>query len=158
MLAVPTFQVVGVPIPVGTMPQAVAIADTPDGPRAFVPLFADGKVTVLDAQTLQVVGQPITVGGLPLAVAIADTPDGPRAFVGYRSDNGPDMVMVLDASTLQVVEPAIPCGADPCAIAITPDGTRAFVVNRPSLEGTGTITVLDAQTLHGRRVAHPGRD
>src|SRR5262249_5612751 len=47
-----------------------------------------------------------------------------------------------NTQTNQVVPPAVKVGEEPGSLAITPDGTRAYVVNNES----GDISVIDTQT------------
>ncbi|HEY7256997.1 MAG TPA: hypothetical protein VH476_09980 [Solirubrobacterales bacterium] len=70
-------QVVGSPIPVGELPEAIAI--TPDGRRAYVTSALGSSISVIDTQANQVVGAPIVDTGLPDGIAI--TPDGKTAYV-----------------------------------------------------------------------------
>ena len=61
-----TNMVVGLPIPVGSLPNDVAI--TPDGARAYVANFNSNNVSVISTRTNMVIAT-IPVGDEPFAVA-----------------------------------------------------------------------------------------
>jgi YVTN family beta-propeller protein len=128
-------QVVGSPIPVGELPEAIAI--TPDGRRAYVTVGLGSGISVIDTQTNQVVGAPIVDSGLPDGIAI--TPDGRTAYVTNFFGNS---VSVIDTQTNQVAGPAIKVGEEPAEVAITPDGRTAYALN----SGSKSVSVIDTQT------------
>ena len=132
-----TNTVVGDPIPVGNLPEGVAI--TPDGQHAYVTNLGSDTVSVIDTATNTVVGDPIPVGGGPAGVAI--TPDGQRAYV---TNYGSNTVSVIDTATNTVVGDPIPVavGGGPVGVAITPDGQHAYVTN----PGSDTVSVIDTAT------------
>lgn len=104
-------------------------------------------VMVLDLSTNKIV-DTIKVGIQPSGIAIA--PNGRFLYVtnyfslydGIGFNNlafGIGTVSVIDIVTRKVVGQPLLVGASPAWIAITPDGTRAYVVNYTS----NTVTVLD---------------
>ena len=79
--------------------------------RAYVALFLDNTVSVIDTATNTVVAT-IAVGGFGIAI----TPDGTRAYVTNEFSN---TVSVIDTATNTVVA-TIPVGSLPLWVAITP--------------------------------------
>jgi YVTN family beta-propeller protein len=119
-----TNSLVGAPIKVGNTPRGIAF--TPDGRRAYVVNKLSEDVSVIDTATNQVLGAPIDVGAVPRSIA--------------SSGN----VSVIDTATNQVVgEPiVVETGKSLSGIAITPDGSRAYVVD----EALGALSVIDTAT------------
>ncbi|HEY2053845.1 MAG TPA: PKD domain-containing protein [Solirubrobacterales bacterium] len=74
-------------------------------------------------------------------VLLAAGPPVASAREAYVTDFGADTVTPVDLATATAAAP-IPVGSHPDAIAITPDGSRAYVVNG----GGGTVSVIDTQT------------
>jgi YVTN family beta-propeller protein len=103
---------VGVPVPSGTNPTGIAIADQGS---VFVASSSDNTVSVIDAERHTGIGTPIPGFSLPSRIAIS--PGGARAYV---TNGGEASVSVLDTSIDRVVS-QIPVGAGPSGIAIVPD-------------------------------------
>jgi YVTN family beta-propeller protein len=99
-----TNAVVGTPIPVGGLPNGVAI--TPDGTHAYVANAGGNTVSVIDTATNTVEAATIAVGESPVAVAV--TPDGKHAYVANHFGN----VSVIDTATNTVVA-TVPAGGVP---------------------------------------------
>ena len=140
VIDIATNNVVGSPIPVGRLPEGVAV--TPDGTKVYVAnnnLNLNGTgtdtdtVSVITTATNTVVAT-ITVGNQPSGVAV--TPDGTKVYVANR---GSGTVSAIATATNAVVA-TIPVGGNPYGIAVTPDGTNVYVT-------TGnTVSVIDTAT------------
>ena len=109
-------------IPVGTEPQEIAV--TPDGRQAYVPNFGSNNVSVIDVDpsgdNFNSVAAIIPTKIEPQSMAI--TSDGDRAYVccnGY--------ITIIDTITNTVVE-NIGSGCDEKKIVLTPDGSRAYIL------------------------------
>lgn len=128
--------VVGLPILVGSFPNAVAI--TPDGKFAYVVNRGSNDTSVIDTDplsgTYNTVVDTVNVGTLPFAAAV--TPDGAFLYVANYLDN---TVSVIDTASNTVMGAAISVGSGPTGIAITPDGKFAYVTN----EGSNDASVID---------------
>ena len=127
-----TNTVVGLPIPVGNGPFAVAV--TPDGTKVYV-ANTTGNVSVIHTATKTLV-KTVSLGGQPIAVAV--TPDGAKVYVvntGIRQCFG-------DPQAWQHGGGHDPGGALPRGVAITPDGTQAYVAN----SFDNTVSVIDTAT------------
>src|SRR2546427_3847400 len=82
-------------------------------PKAYVGLFGDNSVAVLDTSSNHVMKTiPIPVGPHGLVM----TPDGRRV---YASSDGDSRVSVIDTSTDEVIA-SIHVGSTPHGLAITP--------------------------------------
>jgi YVTN family beta-propeller protein len=131
------------------LPEASAIAITPDGRRAYVADLRSDLLYMIDTQTNAVIGQPIDLApGSDLSLdptAIAIGPDGKRAYVTSFDQNE---VIVVDTQTNAPIGQPISAGIfDPNDIAISPDGTRAYVVNQGAADPrANTLAVIDTQT------------
>src|SRR6266446_3404301 len=140
VIATATNTVVGLPIPVGTLPLGVAV--TPDGSTVYVANSGDGSVngTVsVIATATNTVTATIPVGNLPVGVAV--TPDGSKVYVANEVDS---TVSVIDTATNTVVGLPIRVGNrySPLGIAVTPDGSKVYVAN----ERSNTVSVIDTAT------------
>ncbi len=123
------------------------VVASPDGRRAFVPIFGnsgvgkpgtDGRlVRVIDLEKRQIVG---TVDlGKPMRPHCAVI--GPKNGLLYVTTELENSVTVIDPGTLQVVA-TIPTGQpESHMLAITRDGRRGFTAN----VGPGTVSVLDLE-------------
>jgi YVTN family beta-propeller protein len=126
---------VGMPIPVGTRPQGIAI--TPDGKTAYVTNLGDSTVTPINIAT-NTMGTAIPVGTGPEGVAV--TPDGKTAYVanaGSAIVHGNSVTPISTATN--VPQTPITVGNSPFAIGITPDGKTAYVTNFSD----NTVTPID---------------
>lgn len=127
------------------------VVASPDGQRAFVPIFGnagvgkpgtDGRlVRVIDLAKRQIIGTVDLGRGLRPHCAVM----GPKNGLLYVTTELENSVTVIDPRTLKVVA-TIPTGQpESHMLAITRDGRRGFTSN----VGPGTISVLD---LEGEKV------
>jgi outer membrane autotransporter protein len=142
-----TNAVVGAPIPVGNLPEGVAVS--PDGRFVYVTNTSSNTVSVINAVTNALVASS-TVGSHPLGVAV--TPDGKFAYVANENSN---TVSVIDTTTNAVVaSPTV--GSSPLGVAVTPDGKFAYIANfngnTISVIDTTTNAVVASQTVGSRPV------
>ena len=111
-------------------------------PKAYVGLFKDNAVAVLDTRNNRVLRTlPVPPGPHGLAMA----PDGRKVYV---SSDGASTVSVIDTSTDRVVS-SIEVGPTPHGLAISPDGRRAV--------GAGCAPDPQAAASAGERRAGGGR-
>jgi len=103
--------------------------------KAYVGLFKDNAVAVLDTDSRQVL-RTIPVPAGPHGLVI--TPDGAKIFV---SSDGASTVSVIDTSTDQVVD-TVDVGPTPHGLAISPDGREVLV----SGFGTNQADVIDTNS------------
>jgi len=114
------------------------------GPKAYVGLFKDDAVAVIDTGQNRVVATiPVPKGPHGLVI----TPDGRKAYV---SSDGASTVSVIDTATDKIVA-AIDVGANPHGLAMSSDGrkllvcafgsSRALVVDTATDKVTGEIAV-----------------
>jgi YVTN family beta-propeller protein/autotransporter-associated beta strand protein len=128
-----TNSVVGTPIPVGILPEGVAVS--PDGRFVYVPNTGSNTVSVINAVTNTVVAS-VAVGNFPIGVAF--TPNGQFAYVANRYSN---TVSVINTTTNAVVaSPAV--GIQPLGVTVSPNGQFAYVSNY----GGTTVSVIDTAT------------
>ena len=114
-----------------TTPAAAANA----APKAYIGLFKDNAVAVMDTATNQVTKMiPIPAGPHGLVV----TPDGRWV---YASSDGDAVVSVIDTNTDEVSR-SINVGPMPHGLAITPDGSRVLVAGF----GTNQVEAIDTAT------------
>ncbi len=108
------------------------------GPKAYVGLFKDDAVAVIDTSQNRVVATiPVPKGPHGLVV----TPDGRKAYV---SSDGASTVSVIDTASDKVVA-TIDVGANPHGLAMSSDGRKllvcAFGTNRALVVDTATDKV-----------------
>ena len=104
-------------------------------PKAYIGLFKDNAIAVLDTSTDTVISTiPIPTGPHGLVV----TPDGRWV---YASSDGASTVSVIDTRTDQV-STSIDVGRTPHGLAITPDGSRVLVAGF----GTDQVEAIDTST------------
>lgn len=105
------------------------------GPKAYVGLFKDDAVAVIDTTQNKVITTiPVPKGPHGLVV----TPDGRKVYV---SSDGASTVSVLDTASDKIVA-SIEVGANPHGLAISQDGRRLLV----SGFGTSRSLVIDTAT------------
>ncbi len=105
------------------------------GPKAYVGLFGDNAVAVVDTASNKVLSSvPVPAG--PHGVVI--TPDDKRVYV---SSDGASTVSVIDTTTDRVTS-SIEVGQTPHGLAITPDGSRVLVAGF----GTDMVSAIDTST------------
>ena len=120
------------------------LAWSADGSRVYATDNDHGVLRVLDVAH-GAAGPAIKVGVGPGAVAI--TPDGRKAYVA-NSGQGPEEHVSGASGSISVIDlragrtvATLPAGQRPHGVAITPDGSRAYVVNY----GSGSVTVVDTR-------------
>ena len=105
------------------------------GPKAYVGLFKDDAVAVIDTSQSRVVAT-IQVPKGPHGLVV--TPDGRKAYV---SSDGASTVSVIDTATDKIVA-AIDVGANPHGLAMSSDGRKLLVC----AFGTSRALVVDTAT------------
>lgn len=126
-------------------------------PKAYVGLFKDNAVAVVDTDSKNVLSTiPIPTGPHGLVV----TPDGAKVFV---SSDGDSVVSVIDTSSDQVVD-TIQVGQTPHGLAITPDGKQVLVsgfgANQAELIDTSTDQIVgraDVPQPHNSAISPDGK-
>ncbi len=111
------------------------------GPKAYVGLFKDNAVAVIDTASNSVLAQiPVPAG--PHGMVI--TPDGRWVYV---SSDGDSKVSIIDTRT-DTVAAAIEVGTSPHGLAITPDGRLVLA----AVFGTNSVAFIDtaSRTVVGR--------
>jgi YVTN family beta-propeller protein len=104
-------------------------------PKAYVGLFGDNAVAVIDTSTDQVL-RTIAVPAGPHGIVI--TPDGARVYV---SSDGDSVVSVIDTASDAIVD-TIQVGQTPHGLAITPDGREVLVAGF----GASQVSIIDTAT------------
>jgi len=123
------------------------VAASPDGRRAFVPIYGNSGVgkpgsngsnlVVIDVATRKIVGNVDFGHG----VRPHDPVFGPKDGLLYVTTELNKTVSIIDPKTLKIVG-AIPTGqAESHMLAISHDGRRGYTAN----VGPGTVSVLDMQ-------------
>src|SRR6266851_8119657 len=113
----------------------VAAAQQAPVPKAYVGLFKDNAVAVLDTGTNQVLST-ISVPAGPHGVVI--TPDDRWVYV---SSDGASTVSVIDTNT-DAISNSIEVGQTPHGVAITPNGAMVLVAGF----GTSQVSAIDTAT------------
>lgn len=127
------------------------VVASPDGKRAFVPIFGNAGVgkpgtdgsllRVIDLATRKIVGTVDFGKGVRPHCAVF----GPKNGLLYVTTELDNSVTVIDPGTLKIIG-TIPTGqAESHMLAITRDGRRGYTSN----VGSGTVSVLD---LEARKV------
>src|SRR6266487_4234449 len=113
----------------------VATAQSAPAPKAYVGLFNDNAVAVLDTGTNQILSTiPVPTG--PHGIVI--TPDGRWVYV---SSDGASTVSVVDTNTDSITN-SIEVGQTPHGLAITPDGGMVLVAGF----GTSQVSAINTAT------------
>jgi YVTN family beta-propeller protein len=105
------------------------------GPKAYIGLFKDNAVAVLDTSSNKVM-QTIPIPAGPHGLVV--TPDGRWVYV---SSDGASTVSVIDTRSDQVAA-NVEVGPTPHGLAITPDGSRVLVAGF----GTDQVEAIDTST------------
>src|SRR6266849_9641799 len=117
-----------------TMPLAW-LAEAAAAPKAYIGLFKDNALAVLDTGTNRVQGTiPVPQG--PHGIVI--TPDGRKVYV---SSDGASTVSVIDTPTDTIVK-SIEVGPNPHGLAISADGRLVLV----GAFGTNQALLIDTRT------------
>ena len=126
-------------------------------PKAYVGLFKDDAVAVIDTAQNKVIGT-ISVPKGPHGLVV--TPDGRKVYV---SSDGASTVSVIDTASDRVVA-SIDVGANPHGLAVSGDGSRALVMgwgsNRVLVINTATDRVIGEVPIaqpHNGTLSHDGR-
>jgi len=107
----------------------------PDAPKAYIGLFKDNAIAVLDTGTNRVLNTiPIPTGPHGLVIA----PDGQTV---YASSDGASTVSVIDTDT-DAVFASIEVGQAPHGLAITPNGQQILA----AIFGTSQVAFIDTAT------------
>src|ERR1043166_10141353 len=97
------------------------LTDATAAPKAYVGLFKDNAIAVLDTGTNRLQGTiPVPQG--PHGIVM--TPDGRKVYV---SSDGASTVSIIDTITDLVVS-SIDVGPNPHGLAISPDGRKLLVM------------------------------
>ena len=104
-------------------------------PKAYIGLFKDNAVAVLDTSTNTVM-KAIAIPTGPHGLVV--TPDGRWV---YASSDGASTVSVIDTRTDEVIK-SIEVGPTPHGLAITPDGSHVLVAGF----GTDQVEAIDTST------------
>jgi YVTN family beta-propeller protein len=143
----------------GNAPGSVAVqAAQPAGaPKAYVGLFKDNAVAVLDTDSRQVL-RTIPVPPGPHGLVIA--PDGAKVFV---SSDGASSVSVIDTATDELVD-TIDVGPTPHGLSISPDGRQVLVsgfgMNQVEVIDTGSDRIVGRVAVpqpHNSAISPDGR-
>jgi len=119
--------------------------------RLFILGGADGEIGVFDTRSSRLIRNvnianrgPRSVVGMLSPVVDAQ---GGRVFVAVQGAGGPreSGVAVLDATTGKPVHAFIPL-ASPVSIALDAPAKRLFIGHGDSVRGTGSVSILDANT------------
>jgi YVTN family beta-propeller protein len=117
-----------------TMPLAW-LTEATAAPKAYVGLFKDNAIAVLDTGTNRLQGTiPVPQG--PHGIVM--TPDGRKVYV---SSDGASTVSVIDTQTDKIVR-SIEVGPNPHGLAIAPDGRQVLV----GAFGTNQVLLIDTST------------
>jgi|GEM_PF-3704426 len=100
----------------------------------------NGAIGVLDTKHL-ILDKDISVEGFPIGVVLSKDEQ-----LVFSSDWRGNTVYVTNTQTYRSVK-AITVGQNPRGMAITPDGARVFVCNFSDKSSTGSVSVIDTQTL-----------
>jgi YVTN family beta-propeller protein len=117
-----------------TMPLAW-LAEAAAAPKAYIGLFKDNALAVLDTGTNRV-KETIPVPQGPHGLVM--TPDGRKVYV---SSDGASSVSVIDTQTDKIVR-SIEVGTNPHGLAISPDGRQVLV----GAFGTNQVLLIDTST------------
>jgi YVTN family beta-propeller protein len=107
----------------------------PVSPKAYVGVFKDNAIVVVDTGTNRVLG---TIPVLPGPHGIVVTPDGHKVYV---SSDGASTVSIIDTATDRVVG-AVEVGKTPHGLAISRDGRTLLVAGF----GTNQAVLIDTAT------------
>src|SRR5258708_27864980 len=113
----------------------VVAAQEARAPKAYVGMFKDNAVAVLDTGTNQVLST-LSVPAGPHGIVI--TPDNRWVYV---SSDGASTVSVIDTNT-DTISTSIEVGQTPHGLAITPDGSTVLVAGF----GTSQVEAIDTAT------------
>jgi len=116
------------------VPATAAASPAGNAPKAYVGLFKDNAVAVLDTRANRVL---TTISVPPGPHGLVVTPDGRKVYV---SSDGGSTVSVIDTASDRVVG-SIEVGQTPHGLAISPDGSRVLA----SVFGANQAVVIDTR-------------
>lgn len=123
-------------IPVGFFPTDVAAS--PDGNFVYVPMYASDAVYAISTATNTTQNVIVTPrGAKPIGIAVA-----PTGMV-YCTNFSNATVFVIDPNSMNEIDNFTVGSIFPVDIAITPDGTKAYVVNAV---GPKNVKMIDLST------------
>jgi len=127
--ALRTFVLLAITLPLAWLAEAAA------APKAYVGLFKDNAIAVLDTGTNRLQGMiPVPQG--PHGIVV--TSDGRKVYV---SSDGASTVSVIDTQTDKIVR-SIEVGPNPHGLAIAPNGRQVLV----GAFGTNQVLLIDTST------------
>jgi YVTN family beta-propeller protein len=137
---------------IGSMPTEVLAAA--DGRRLFVAMRGEGRIKVVDLATTQVIGS-VDVGTQPESLILAN--DQRTLISSLRGS--PAQLAFADADRLTLFGrvPLAGSGTFGDLAVLSPDGRYVYATFDAGINGTGGVTVIDAQ--NGQRVGgwlYPG--
>ena len=118
---------------VGKSPNFIVLS--PDGTKAYVTSYADGRFLEIDLAQ-KVVTRSVAVGVAPLGFALAE--GGKTAIIAVR-DSG--TATIVDLETFRIVAD-VKAGAKPNSVAVDLRGYYAYVVDS-GRSSTGTLHIVD---------------
>jgi YVTN family beta-propeller protein len=99
-------------------------AVTPDGRRLWVTSRGSNNISVIDTESLKVL-KNIEGDFLVAPLGVAFTPDGTRAYVAFESSG---KVGIFDGERSEYIS-SLNVGGNPSYVLLTPDGSKAYVVD-----------------------------
>ncbi len=143
-----------IPSVISVVREAPAAATAPLGGPPLAYVISGTNVAVLNAFTNTTVTVITTLPGVPTAIAI--TPDAQFVLVTLvppslglaavapdalptQAIANPEVAMIRTATNQLVGGVTASVGFQPRAIAITPDGSKAFVIDSPPTGGSGQV-------------------
>lgn len=153
VISTATKLLVGLPIPVGSQPQGVAV--TADGSKVYV-ANGGGNISAIDTATNTVIATvPLIIPGVEVHPSpfVAVTPDGAKVYAPicwlYDFHSLKSAVFVIDTATNTVATTIILPGGDswcPQNVAVSPDGSKVYVGALPFEGFSGALLVIATAT------------
>lgn len=139
-----TMTTVGLPIVVGTQPDAIAV-DSNDH-TVYVVNYGDETVSVINGMTRTVIGSPIAAlpAGMywdPLNVSIAVDEGLHRAFLAVAATR---TITMIDGATRSVIGTPLDLGGYETGVAVDPSTHSVYVAAR--VEIGGHVSIIDGKT------------
>ena len=119
-------------------PEPIRSASFPKRPHTYI--TEPGRTAVADLTgTPPVLRQEFNVANPTYVVGVANAP---RVYALGADSSGNGRASTLETTTDTIDDTTIPLGKNPVYGVMTPDGKRAFVMNK----GDGTVSVINSQT------------
>jgi DNA-binding beta-propeller fold protein YncE len=119
-----------------------SLAGTASGTTIFIPQLGRNSVAALSSNgpsLLQELAPP--TGTTPTYVVGVDS--APRAYALSSAGAGPGQAQSIETTlSLPAISNTLPVGVNPVYGVMSPDASRAFIVNK----GSGNVSVIDVQT------------